>query len=145
MRTGCVKDEDRSGRPSIIPQVEQCIQEAITRSPYASTRRLGRELGISHTTASKTLRCYLKKDVYPIQSVHNLEAEDYAARQVMCYDLLEAVENENLMENVLFSDEATFHLNGPFNKHNCQMRADKQPNMLYEPQGDTPKVNYGFE
>ena len=35
----------------------------------------------------KTLRFKLNKHAYHIQIVHNLEDEDYAARQAMCYDL----------------------------------------------------------
>ncbi|KFM73669.1 hypothetical protein X975_18009, partial [Stegodyphus mimosarum] len=135
------KSEDRSGRPSITPKVERSVQEAIKRSPQAFTRRHSPDLGISHTTGWKTLRRHLNKDPYPIQTVHKLEPEDYAARQAMCYGLLEAVDNENLMENVLFSDETTFHRSGHANRHNCRMRADKQPNVLCESQKDTPKVN----
>ena len=140
-RTGSVKDEDRSGRPSITPEAVQSVQEAVTRSPEASTRRLSRELAIPHTTVWKTLRYHLKKHAYHVQIVHKLEAEDYAARQAMCYDLLEAVRNENLMENVLFSDEATFHISGHVNRHNCRIWANEQPNRLHESQRDTPKVN----
>ncbi|PSN37744.1 hypothetical protein C0J52_22727 [Blattella germanica] len=49
-RTGSVADEQRTGRPAVTDETTQRIQEAITRSPSASTRRLRRELDIAHTT-----------------------------------------------------------------------------------------------
>ena len=53
-RTGSVTEEHRTGRPAVANETVQRIQEAITRSPSASTRRLSRELGIAHTTVWKT-------------------------------------------------------------------------------------------
>ena len=54
-RTGSVTDEQRTGRPAVANETVQRIQEAITHSPSASTRRLSRELGIALTTVWKTL------------------------------------------------------------------------------------------
>ncbi|KAJ4430868.1 hypothetical protein ANN_19459 [Periplaneta americana] len=78
------------------------IQDAVTRSPTASTR--SRELYVSQSTVWRILRY----TPYHIQIMHKLEPEDFAALQAMCFDLLDAVENENLMNNVLFSDEGPF-------------------------------------
>ena len=83
----------------------------------------------------------MNKHAYHIQVVHKLEDEDYAARQAMRYDLLNAVRNENLMQHALFSNEATFHPCGHVNRHNCRIWADEQPNALYEWEQDSPKVN----
>ncbi|PSN39369.1 hypothetical protein C0J52_13588 [Blattella germanica] len=55
-RTGSVADEQQTGRPAVTDETTQRIQEAITRSPSASTRRLSRKLHIAHTTVWKTLR-----------------------------------------------------------------------------------------
>ena len=48
--TGSVTDEQRTGRPAVANETVQRLQEAITRSPSASIRRLSNELGIAHTT-----------------------------------------------------------------------------------------------
>ena len=138
--TGSVTDEQRTGIPAVANETVQRIQQVITRSPSATTRRLSRELGIAHTTVWKTLRFKLNKHAYHIQIVHKFEDEDYA-RQAMCYDLLGAVRNENLMQNVLFGDEATFHTCGHVNRHNCRIWADEQPNALREWERDSPKIN----
>ena len=70
--------------------------------------------------------------------LHKLEAEDYAARRAMCYDLCEAAEPEHLMDNILFSDEATFHICGMVNRQNCRIWGNDD---TFEWQRDTPKVN----
>ena len=140
-RTGSVIDEQRTERPAVAIETVQRIQEAITRSPSASTRRLSRELGNAHPTVWKTLRFKLNKHGYHIQIVHKLGDEDYAARQAMCYDLLDAVRNENLMQHVLFSEEATFQTCGHVDRHNCRIWADEQPNALQEWERDSLKVN----
>ncbi|PSN58023.1 hypothetical protein C0J52_02021 [Blattella germanica] len=140
-RTGSVVDEKRSGRPQTSANDVELIQQAIERSPGASTRRLSNELDIPRTTVWRVLRFTLKKRAYHLQVLHHLEQEDYAARQAMCHDLLQAVANEDLMNNILFSDEATFHICGRVNRHNCRIWADEQPNATYEWQRDTPKIN----
>ena len=141
MRTGSVADEHRSGRPPTSQERVKTICEAIERTPRASTRRLSRELGILHATVWKVLHFTLKKKAYRIQMLHKLETEDYAARCAMCYDLCEAAEREHLMDNILFSDEATFHICGMVNRHNCRICGNERPDDTSEWQRHTPKVN----
>ena len=119
MRTGSVS-EQRSGQPPSSQERVETIREAIECSPSASTR-LSRELGILRATVWKVLHFILKRKAYCIQMLHKLEAEDYAARRAMCYDLCEAAEREHLMDNILFSDEAMFHICGMVNRHNCRI------------------------
>ena len=95
MRTGSLADKQRSGRPHTSQERVETIREAIERSPRASTCRLNRELGISRTTVWKVLHFTLKKKAYRTQMAHKLEAEDYAARRAMCYDLCEAAVREH--------------------------------------------------
>ncbi|KAJ4425735.1 hypothetical protein ANN_27931 [Periplaneta americana] len=84
-RTGNVADEERLGRPATTPQTVQAIQDATTRSPTTSTRRLSRELHVSQSTVWRTLRYTLKKRPYHIQILHKPEPEDFAARQAMSF------------------------------------------------------------
>lgn len=141
MRTGSVRDEPRTGRPSISVESVEAIQNAIERSPQASTRRLSRELGIPRSSVWKVLRFTLKKRAYHLQVVQKLEAEDYAARRAMCYDLCEAADRENLMGHILFTDEATFHVCGRVHRHNCRIWADEMPHDTMEWERHSPKVN----
>ena len=43
--------------------------------------------------------------------------------------------------NILFSDEATFHICGMVNRHNCRIWGNERPDDTLEWQRDTPKVN----
>ena len=140
-RTGSVVDEKCSGRPQTFANDVERIQQVIERSPGTSTRRLSNELDIPRTAVWRILSFKLKKRTYHLQVLHHLEQEDYAARQAMCRDVLEAVANEILMNNILFSDEATFHICGHVNRHNCRIWAEEQPNDTYEWRRNTPKVN----
>jgi hypothetical protein len=42
---------------------------------------------------------------------------------------------------VCFSDEATFHMNGIVNRHNCRIWGSQPPQKIIEHQRGTPKVN----
>ena len=53
-QSGSVADEERPGRPAVPPDTVQNLQDAITRNPSASTKRLSRELGIPQTTVWRT-------------------------------------------------------------------------------------------
>ena len=69
--------------------------------------------------------------MYPTY-MHALEEEDHASCKAMCHDLLESVEHENLMDNILFSDEATFHVCGLVNRHNSRILGDGQFHETFE-------------
>ncbi|PSN54046.1 hypothetical protein C0J52_14568 [Blattella germanica] len=140
-RTGNVSDAPCSGRPAVPEETVARIREAIERSPEASTRGLSNELDVPRATVLKILRFTLKKRTYHIQVLHKLDEEDYAARKAVPYNLMEAVNNENLFEHIVFSDEATFHTCGKVNKHNCRIWGNEPPHTTHEWQRDTPKVN----
>ncbi|KAJ8897292.1 hypothetical protein PR048_002638 [Dryococelus australis] len=107
----------------------------VERSPRTSVRRLSHELYIPLTSVWRSHRLTLRKKAYHIQVTHHLEEEDYAGRVAMCAGFLEAVENENLLDNLLCADEATFHACGLVNRHNCRIWADNNPRSY------TPKVD----
>ena len=62
---------------------------------------------------------------------YNLQEEDHPRIAAMCAELADQIESANLINKILFSDEATFHTYGKVNRHNCRIWADKkQPNFL---------------
>ncbi|KAG8240614.1 hypothetical protein J6590_105310 [Homalodisca vitripennis] len=89
-RTCNIADENRSGRPSITEETVERIEDAITRSISASTRRLGRELGVPQSTA---------------------KVGDRAVRHGMRVNtrMLQSVANENLMHGTCVIQIATLH------------------------------------
>uniref|UniRef100_A0A1B6BYI4 Tc1-like transposase DDE domain-containing protein n=1 Tax=Clastoptera arizonana TaxID=38151 RepID=A0A1B6BYI4_9HEMI len=55
--------------------------------------------------------------------------------------MLAKIDENDFLKNVIFSDVATFHVNGTVNRHNCRMWGSQPPHEFIEHQRDTPKVN----
>jgi hypothetical protein len=84
------------------------------------------------------------KNPHHIQVFHNLQEEDYprrAATAALCAELIEQIDSANLINNILFSDEATFHTRGKVSRNNCHIWADEKPPDSLEWERDKPKVN----
>jgi hypothetical protein len=47
--------------------------------------------------------------------------EDYLRRAAMCAELIDQIQNDSLMDNILFSDVATFHICGKIIGHNLYL------------------------
>ena len=50
-------------------------------------------------------------------------------------------DDDSFLTRVCFSDEATFHVSGKVNKHNCRILGFKNPRVVIEHQRDSPKLN----
>lgn len=96
-RVGSVKDEDCTDRLSIVTEVARRIQEVVTRNGKSSRQKPSRNHAIPNSTVWNTLSYRLNKLNLQYKTAHNLEAKIYAARQVICYYLLQFVRNEKLM------------------------------------------------
>ena len=59
----------------------------------------------------------------------------------MCAELTDQIESANLINKILFSEEAIFHTCEKVNQHNCHIWADEKPPNFLEWERDTPKVN----
>ncbi|ERL95976.1 hypothetical protein D910_00725, partial [Dendroctonus ponderosae] len=65
---------------------------------------------------------------YKIQLCQELYGNDFENRTEFCMWVLDKVaENEKFFENVLFSDECSFHNNGLVNRHNFHYYSDTNP------------------
>jgi hypothetical protein len=49
--------------------------------------------------------------------------------------------DDNYLQKIRFSDEATFHTHGVVNRHNCRIWGSENPHALMEHVRDSPKVN----
>lgn len=141
MRTGSVVDEKRTGRPKRSEESIELVREAFEKDPELSIRRASSTLSISQTTIFKILTFDLHKKAYRIQVLHNLHEEDYPRRSAMCAYLIDQIQSANLLDNILFSDEATFHMCGKNNRHNCRIWGNEKPKKFITWQRDSPKVN----
>jgi hypothetical protein len=56
--------------------------------------------------------------------------------------LLTEEENpNNLLDRILWTDEAKFHVNGRINRHNCVYYASENPHMTMQKNFNTPGIN----
>ncbi|CAH1989820.1 unnamed protein product [Acanthoscelides obtectus] len=83
------------------------------------------------------LRKDLRLHAYKIQLVQELKDNDAIQRLNFANEMLNRFSSLN---NVLFSDEAHFHLNGHVNKQNCRYWSPENPRRKHQKPLHSPKV-----
>ena len=101
---------------------ESILQMVQTR-PRLSTRRMASRISVSHMQLWRTLH---EEDLYPYhdQRVQHLEPSDHAQRMDLCHRIKAHPE---LLRVILFSDEASFTLDGVNNLRNVHMWSHDNP------------------
>ena len=95
------------------------VKEAIERSPHHSARHHSVSLGLSEASIRRILHKDLHFYPYKIQVTHALHECDYVNRVNFCQTFLQLInQNKELINNLLKSDEAHFHLSGFVTKQN---------------------------
>lgn len=139
--TGSVHDLPRSGRPSIPEEKVEEIKEIFSSNPSTSLKRAYASTGIPCSSVHKILHEKLNMMPYKMSHLQQLFDSDRAARTVMCTELLNSVSNdESFLSKICFSDEATFHLHGRVNRHNCVIWGTENPKAVHEIPIKSPKV-----
>ncbi|KAJ4451623.1 hypothetical protein ANN_03092 [Periplaneta americana] len=84
----------------------------------------------------------LKLHPYKIQLLHAINPQEKLLWTQFAATMLQRIGDEpEFLENILFSDEATFHVNGCVNWHSCVIWSLENPLVLHEHTRDFPKVN----
>lgn len=142
--TGSVKDRVRSGRPLSTTSPEKTEEVLLTyqENPRTSTRKAAQATDTDKRSVARILK---KHNYYPFKchSVQELNEDDYPKRVDYCEKLRSKIDNQpDFLNFVLFSDEATFYLNGAVNKHNERLWTDENPRWYREIHTQNPqKVN----
>ena len=110
-------------------------------NPKVSLRTHERELPMSRSTLQRRIKNELKLKSYRLQVVHHLHEADFQKRVQMCTELLRLWRLEDLKNNILFSDEAVFHVCGRVNRQNSRIWSPERPSEFIEYETHTPKVN----
>lgn len=114
---------------------------AVEQSPTRSAKRHSQALNISNTSFRRILKHDLHFHPYKIQIVQKLKAQDKRARVQFCEHFLEIFNaNENLLNELMMTDEAHFHLDGYVSKQNFRYWAPQNPLSLHEKPLHSPKV-----
>jgi hypothetical protein len=102
------------------------VKDFFTRYHNASIRIAEADLGVSRTSVQRILKEEgLKWHPYKLQLPHALEAEDHATRLEFCTDQLEVI--DEVIDNILFTDESIFTTAGFVNRHNFRYWAPSRP------------------
>lgn len=140
---GVVKNLPKSGRPVTLNENAQLdVLLEIENNPHATSRSIGLDHDVSHTSVLKLLKI-TKYHPYKVKLVHELAEDDFDRRQEFCEQMMETCLRDPMFsQRVLFSDEATFCLNGTVNRQNCRYWARENPHWMQEAHTQYPqKIN----
>ena len=113
---GCLRPAKRTGRPSTSEDVIEQVRTAFQQSPRKSIRRASRELQCPKTIVWRVLRRRLHMTPYKLQLVQHLKETDKPLRRDFCNAMQQKMEDDEFDDRLVFSDKATFHVNGKDNK-----------------------------
>ena len=107
-----------------------------------ATRKATRNLLVPQSTVVKILHKRLQLRAYEAQIFQALQPNNFSQQVVFAGKILDKIEkNNDYLQHVAFSDEATFHLSGRVNKHNVQILGSENPHVMVEYQKDSCKLN----
>lgn len=140
--TFSLTDRMRTGRP---PSDEATVLEVIGRVSMNYQQSLT-EIRKSSNIPKSSIQRILKKHSFHPYKMHitqELAEDDFDRRLEFCELMTERIaEREHLLENICFSDESTFYLQGCVNTHNVRFWSDSNPHVLTEGHTQKPeKIN----
>jgi len=142
LRTGSVADAPHSGRPVTvtIPENMETVALSLAEDGNQPAHKLSMQLNISDRPLRRMLkRMYYK--VYRPRLVQALQEDDFDRLLEFCGWYLGCLEEDpQLYHKILWTDEATFKLNGTINRHNCVYWSTDNPNICIEKQLNLPDV-----
>ena len=143
MTSGSVADSQWSGRPATSRSDENInvVRELFRNSPEASIRRVSRDTGLPSTTVFKILHKDLNFKPWKPHLCQDLVEEDFDRRKEYGETMLAWHEDwPELFHNILWSDEATFHVGGFVNRHNCHYWAKSDPKVTMKKSQSRPRL-----
>lgn len=132
----------RSGRPrtSTSPTKEERVNELFHRSPRKSVRQASRELCISKASVQRILKRSHWKSYIP-RLVHAINEDDLDRRVEYCeWYLAQCVKDAIFPTKIVWSDEASFKLNGSVNRHNCTYWGLHNPHFTVDHHVNLPGI-----
>jgi hypothetical protein len=131
--TGSVLDIPRPGRPSLQTSRMEVVQQALHESSsnalhISSVRHIADISGVPKSSVHAILRQKLRLYPYHLSFVQALTPDDAATRLKFASSFLET-DLPHLMD-ILWTDEAYFHLDGEINNHNCTIWSDENPHTV---------------
>ena len=110
----------------------ETLNARIQAEPTVSTRQLSRDSGIPQ---SSIVRCLKEHNFHPFKftQVQQLSEDDYDRRMEFCQWVVDKQHDQaDFHHQILFSDEAVFHVNGVVNRHNLHYWSQENPHEKME-------------
>ena len=115
------------------PENVQKVSDSVQRSPKKSCRKRCQNVKLSCTTTWRIMRENLKLYPYVIPIHHQLSEEHKKAKLEMCRKFVVKMdENGRWINDVWFSDEANFYLNGTVSTKNSRFWGIPPPPELHQ-------------
>ncbi|CAF0945368.1 unnamed protein product [Rotaria sordida] len=140
--TGSVEDESRSGSPRSVSTDEnkERVRAAFEESPGTSLRRASLDLNLSKSSLQRMMKKLGLKPYHP-QLLHALSDDDLDRRCEFADIFLKLVaEDSSFPDQIVWTDEATFKLNGYVNRHNCVYYATENPHIIITQEINAPGI-----
>jgi hypothetical protein len=120
------------------------VKEAIERRPHHSARHHSVSLGLSEASIRRILHKDLHFYLYKIQVTRALLERDYLNRVNFCQTFLQLInQNQELVNNLLMSNEAHFHLSWFVHKKISIIGLPQTPQNFMRDHFTVPKSHYG--
>jgi hypothetical protein len=118
------------------------VLAAVSLNPIVTARELSTAAGISKASVKRILKAE-NFHPYKVQHHHELNDDDFLNRMIFAEDFMDRCNTDpHLLENICFTDESTFFLNGHFNHQNIRYYSDSNPHwMLDDRCQNSAKVN----
>lgn len=140
-KNGTILDlRSENHRPLVrTEEVVERVRVAFDAQPHLSMRR--NPTGLPKTTVNTVLRKDLHWHPYKLQLVHELGNPDFSLRLLFAQNQLAALSNNpGLLQNLIFSDEAHFYLNGEVNRQDFRLWSPENPHWFSEEPLHSQKV-----
>jgi hypothetical protein len=136
---GNVRDVQREGRPTVDFDKKLDILLEIEDNPNKSTRAISANHTVCHQTVFNVLQ-KAKYHPYKVTQVHELNEDDCDRRLEFCEVMNDKLSNQpDFLNYLIFSDEATFCLNGQVHRQNCRYWATENPHWMQESHTQNPQ------
>lgn len=120
------KPRQRTSRSNLNISV---VNDIVRKNPRLSQRRISSVAAISKTSVQRILKRDLKLHPYKFQMAQALNQKDFEKRLQFAVKMEESF---RCFENIIFSDEAHFYLNGMVNKQNFRFYSEENPQLIKE-------------
>lgn len=141
--TGSVIDKKRSGRPKDVntDENQETVRTFYQQAPSTSAVRASLQLHIPRTSLRRIMKdIHLK--IWRPRLLHEMNEDDFDRRLEFCEWLQQQLlEDITIRDRIIWTDEATFKLNGHVNLHNAVYYSTENPHLVWENNNLSPGIS----